>query len=383
LLARLPIKTYWTTNYDRLIEKALETVGRRADAKYTLEQLAITKPGRDAVVYKMHGDIEHPDKAVLSKDDYEGYSGTHSAFITALSGDLVEKTFLFLGFSFTDPNLDFILSRVRTQFTRNQRQHYCVMKRRARYDAEAEEDFNYAVTRQDLFIEDLRRFNIQTIVVDEFSQITVILKTLERRYRRRTVFISGSAEEFDPWNRSTIEELLINFARGLVKRDMRIASGLGLGIGVAVVSGAVQQIYSGREREIEKHLLLRPFQIELTDPQERRDMFARYREEMISQAGIAVFFMGNKIVDGRVVNAEGVRAEFKLAKAHDLFVIPVGCFGWVASELWSEVMDNFDDYFQNSHEQFRAPMAILGTAPTVPSDLLDPLLQLVDKMSNE
>lgn len=49
LLARLPIRTYWTTNYDRLIEKALEAGGRRVDAKYTNEQLATTRRGRDAV----------------------------------------------------------------------------------------------------------------------------------------------------------------------------------------------------------------------------------------------------------------------------------------------------------------------------------------------
>ena len=52
-----------------------------------------------ATLSKMHGDIEHPDKAVLSKDDYERYHDTHGPFVTALSGDLVEKTFLFLGFS--------------------------------------------------------------------------------------------------------------------------------------------------------------------------------------------------------------------------------------------------------------------------------------------
>jgi hypothetical protein len=40
LLARLPIQTYWTTNYDRLIENALEAGGRRVDTKYTNEQLA-------------------------------------------------------------------------------------------------------------------------------------------------------------------------------------------------------------------------------------------------------------------------------------------------------------------------------------------------------
>ncbi len=97
----------------------------------------------------MHGDIEHPDKAVLSKDDYERYNDTHGPFVTALSGDLVERTFLFLGFSFTDPNLDFILSRICTRYAKNQRQHYC---NRAETNpterGRRKRDFEYAVTRQ-------------------------------------------------------------------------------------------------------------------------------------------------------------------------------------------------------------------------------------------
>lgn len=90
----MPIRTYWTTNYGRLIETALEAGGKRVDSKYTNEQLATTRRGRDAVVHKMHDDIEHPDKAVLSKDDYERYHDTHEPFVTALSGDLVKKTFI-------------------------------------------------------------------------------------------------------------------------------------------------------------------------------------------------------------------------------------------------------------------------------------------------
>jgi SIR2-like domain len=95
LLARLPIGIYWTTNYDRLIERALDASGKRADTKYTVKQLATTRRGRDAVIYKMHGDIEHPADAILTKDDYERYHRTHGPFISALAGDLVEHTFLF------------------------------------------------------------------------------------------------------------------------------------------------------------------------------------------------------------------------------------------------------------------------------------------------
>ena len=129
ILAGLPIFTYWTTNYDKLIEKALEDAKKVPDVKYTLKQLSVTRPDRDVVIYKMHGDIDHPADAIISKDQYEAYPLEMAAFVSALRGDLVEKTFVFIGFSFTDPNIDFILSRVRVQYEKHQRHHYCVQKK--------------------------------------------------------------------------------------------------------------------------------------------------------------------------------------------------------------------------------------------------------------
>ena len=77
LIAAMPIFTYWTTNYDSLIEDALTKANRVVDVKYNTKQLSLTKPHRDAVVYKMHGDKSNPDEAVLIKDDYERYYREH------------------------------------------------------------------------------------------------------------------------------------------------------------------------------------------------------------------------------------------------------------------------------------------------------------------
>jgi SIR2-like domain len=79
----------------------------------TSENLSYSVPGSDATVYKMHGDCSLPHDAVLTKDDYEGYDQKRELFSTALRGDLVSKTFLFIGFSFDDPNLSQILSKIR------------------------------------------------------------------------------------------------------------------------------------------------------------------------------------------------------------------------------------------------------------------------------
>lgn len=64
----------------------------------------------------------------MIKDDYERYYKAHKQFLSALTGDLISKTFLFVGFSFQDPNLDYILSRIRVDYEENPRQHYAIMK---------------------------------------------------------------------------------------------------------------------------------------------------------------------------------------------------------------------------------------------------------------
>jgi hypothetical protein len=383
LLARLPISTYWTTNYDRLVERALENAGKRVDAKYTVEQLATTKRGRDAVVYKMHGDIEHPDKAVLTKDDYERYHRTHAPFITALAGDLVERTFLFLGFSFTDPNLDYVLGRIRATFSTNQRRHFCLMKKRTRGKGESARDHEYAVNRQVLVTQDLMRFNIRTLFVDDYPDITSILGIIVNRFRRRTVFVSGSADEYGPWGRSATEGFLVRLASALIQKDFRIASGFGLGIGGAIVTGATQQIYSSKVRSIDEQLVLRPFPVGISDPAERKRTFDRYREELLAQAGIAIFIMGNKSSSGTIVDTDGMKAEFELAKRLGLYPVPIGASGFVAAQIWTEVMGEFGTFFPGHGKKAKNLMARLGKTTANPDDLLDTVIELVVLLSKE
>ena len=50
LLAKLPIKTFWTTNYDNLIEKTIEQSNKIVDVKLTSDSLLYAKKRRDAVV---------------------------------------------------------------------------------------------------------------------------------------------------------------------------------------------------------------------------------------------------------------------------------------------------------------------------------------------
>ena len=247
VLARLPISTYWTTNYDKLIEKALAQEGKVADVKYEKKQLVYTKRKRDAIVYKMHGDADHPAEAVLIKDDYEKYHIDREPFLGALKGDLISKSFLFLGFSFTDPNLDYILSRVRVSFDRDQRQHSCILRTVKQEVGEAQADYEYRKRKQELFVQDLLRFGIKSYMVDEFSEITDILKNVEKQYRRNTVFIAGAAHDYSPHDKDSAIKFIHDLSQDVVKAGLKVVSGFGLGVGSAVITGALEHIYkSGR-----------------------------------------------------------------------------------------------------------------------------------------
>jgi Sir2- and TIR-associating SLOG family/SIR2-like domain len=383
ILARLPIRTFWTTNYDTMIENVLQSAGKIADVKYTREQLTSTKPRRDVVVYKMHGDVNHPSSAVLTKDDYEGYHRTHEAFITALSGSLVSTTFCFLGFSFNDPNLDYVLGRIRTTFAKHQRAHCCITKRRSRKEFSSKAQFDYAVIKQQLVTEDLLRFNIETVFVDQYSNITDLLREVEKRHRVRTVFISGSAHDYGSWRRQAAHEFIAQLASELIRKKFKITTGFGLGVGGPLVTVAVQSIYSQRLGGIEDQLVMRPFPIEIADPTQRQRTYERYREDIIAQAGIAIFLFGNKLDGGKVIEANGVEAEFELAKKRGLWLIPVGASGFVAEKLWRHVLPLYNSYYKDAPRTLLGLLESLGDSTLSPSDLIKVVIEIVELLSKE
>ncbi|HEX8381810.1 MAG TPA: SIR2 family protein [Sphingomonas sp.] len=376
LLARLPVTTWWTTNYDRLIEAALREAGKVVDVKSAVPQLANTMPRRDAVVYKMHGDVDRPDEAVVTRDDYEAYPHQRGAFINALAGDLVSKTFLFVGFSFTDPNLEHVLSRLRTSFKDNQRRHYALFRRRSKLVGESEEEYEHGRVRQILVLEDLRRYNVQAVLVDEYAEITAIFEELLRRYRRRTVFVSASAADFEPWGEHAVSQFMRSLGTALIDSGVRVATGLGLGVGNALFTGAVEEVLRTRAGHIEDLIVVRPFPQVIPTPQ-RQAVWEQYRQDIIGEAGLGLFLFGNKEVGGSIVPADGVRREFEIAHQHGLALIPVGATGSMARELAAEAAGAPETFLSGLDEAARSQLERLAEPVEDLQALVAPIAALV------
>ncbi len=99
-----------TTNYDHLIEDVADP----SISKYTIiknDKNLLEQNGRRYII-KMHGDIDEVEDLVLKEDDYLKYSQNHIIIETYIKSLLIDKTFLFIGYSLNDNNLNLIMSYI-------------------------------------------------------------------------------------------------------------------------------------------------------------------------------------------------------------------------------------------------------------------------------
>ena len=264
--------------------------------------------------------------------------------MTKLCGDIVSKKFLFIGFSFEDPNLDYILSKVRIEQEKNPNSHYCIMKNIEISDFASSEEYEYCKVKFELKLKDMCRYGINTVLVDSYSEITEILSAIKNRIKAKNIFISGSAYEYGDYGREGVEKLVHSLSTALIYNGFNIISGYGLGIGSSVISGAIEEIYRSDACKIEERLLLRPFPI----GDDKKILWSRYRQDMISNAGIAIFLCGNKKVGQEIINANGMLEEFEIALENNVIPIPIPATGYAAKDLFNRIMGDFDNLIKRT-----------------------------------
>jgi len=371
LIATLPVRTIWTTNYDDLLEKALGAAAKRVDVKRRTEDFALTRKRTDVTVYKMHGDTALPAEAVITKEDYETYDAKREMFTIALKGDLAEKTFLFLGFSFTDPNVMYLLGRVRRLLETNSRQHFCVLKRPGLVERA---ELAYDQTRFPHWLKDLHRYNIQPVLIDEYSEVTDILAELNRRSHLRDVFISGSAEDFSPLGQERFQSLCRLLGAELIRNGFNVISGFGRGVGDLVIVGAMEAL----PRNDDERLQLWPFPQQVPSDTERSTLWRQYRERIVSNAGVCLVVAGNKIVNGETVLANGVFEEVEIVRTQGKVVVPIGASGHVARELWARCQANPTEFVGNV--DVAQQLAVLGDENAEVAALVQAVVEILKQL---
>ena len=275
-----------------------------------------------------------------------------------------------------------MLCQVRQTFTTNQRRHYAVFRARSKQKTESDADFEHYRIRQNLVIEDLKRFNIKVLLIKDYSEITEFLTELVNQYRRRTVFVSTSAFNFDPWGQPAVVNFAQELGRVLIADGTRIATGVGAGIGDAIFTGALREVMQTKGRNIEDAIVLRPFP-QSGDPSRLASLWESYRQEIISQAGIALFLFGNKEKESQTVQADGVLREFAIARDQGVAVLPIGATGSAAQALASQVIADTDKFTPELDTAGRAQLATLANHTDDLKSLIPLIVELIRKLQGK
>jgi len=334
----LPIDSFWTVNFDDLLERELEKKFKvRIDPICKDSDLAKIQHDLNKIkhkVFKMNGTITDRDSWILTESDLEDYVDKNIGMLTFFRRELVQNTFLILGYSFTDTLLLFALRDVKKYFDNKYiPHHFTILKK----DTEN-------IIKFEWFVYDLeKRYGIKTLVVDSYDEIPIILNEITKRIRKKQVYFSGAFRKISEQEEEFGMDLSKQLTNKLLDAGYNIYTGMGRRLGDLIAGSACRWIYE-HNQVLTKRIIIKP------------DDFDRYggkrfgansktkemRENISQGTGIAIFMYGQSSTDPH--GSSGTYQEFEIAKEKYQYIIPIGVTGYESRKIWKEVKNNITLY---------------------------------------
>ncbi|WP_332965169.1 SIR2 family protein [Clostridioides difficile] len=305
-LATTKLSTIWTTNYDMLLEDAFydfDTSVKVSDDSITRNRLEY-----DVEIIKMHGCISRSDwnEIVITQEDYDDFSINKPAISQRLSEDLINKSFLFIGYSYRDPNIRNIMINARRLSKKHTQQHYIILKKLKDSDSNITQD---DVVRQELWCNDLKRLGISTLFIDEYSELEELLREISQKSRGKTVYVTGSHKE----SNMNARKLGTKLAK---HKDITLLSGQSSGIGSEVVAAFTEECIKSKEDIINRMKIFpNPYSADekYSDDITLIPDLKKCRTKMLNSTQVVVVFSGGI----------GTEAEIDVAIKQNCNIIPV------------------------------------------------------------
>lgn len=102
--ADLPFDIVVTTNFDFLLERAYDIKRKPYYPIVEEDQLSVGNVSQGTRILKIHGDLNHPSRLIVTEDDYDTFLEKYPLICTYLANLLISRTPLFIGYSLEDPD---------------------------------------------------------------------------------------------------------------------------------------------------------------------------------------------------------------------------------------------------------------------------------------
>lgn len=296
-LLNFNIKHIWTTNYDNNIELILNKSNILYDKIYKEEQLKNMETIERRVLYKINGDIDDLQNAVITQEQYEKQQERMNLFSSFLEKELLIKKFLIIGYSFSDNIFLKSIAKLNNYF--NNATNIC-------FNITDEESFK----KQEWFFRDLEnRYNIKSIVLKSYDDIEEFILKIKYFCNKDNIYISGSKNLERSRNDKVLIKEVSNFFLSLFKSNFKIYSNHGEFLGYHLGASATQFSHT-TGMSLSEYVNIVPIY--------SNDDSKRYREETIKNTKITILMYGDN--DNL---SSGILEEFFISYENDNLIFPL------------------------------------------------------------
>lgn len=123
----IPFDIVCTTNFDFLLEQQYRLGPNIVYPILEEEQLSLNSSKPGVSLLKLHGDLHHPRRMVVTESDYDGFLSNYPLFATYLANLLITKTAILVGYSLDDPDFRQIWHVVSQRLGRTRRFAYTIV----------------------------------------------------------------------------------------------------------------------------------------------------------------------------------------------------------------------------------------------------------------
>ena len=123
-----------TTNLEFLLERQYALLRRYCWPVINEDQLAVSQERTAVTLLKLHGDLQHPSRLVVTESDYDGFLDRYPLLATYLSSLLITRTAVFVGYSLNDPDFRQIWQVIEDRLGKGRRAAYAILVSPRQYE---------------------------------------------------------------------------------------------------------------------------------------------------------------------------------------------------------------------------------------------------------
>lgn len=116
-----------TTNVDFLLERQYELISRYCRPIIDEDHLAVNDRRNSTALLKLHADVHHPARLVLTEEDYDAFLDKYPLLATYLANLLITRTAVLIGYSLDDPDFRQVWQVVGERLGKARRLAYAIM----------------------------------------------------------------------------------------------------------------------------------------------------------------------------------------------------------------------------------------------------------------